>query len=738
MESTKEVVLKVEEAEPRDVGRGIARIDDETRAILGLDVGDVVEIEGKRKTVARVKRLRPEDSGKGIIRIDGITRKNARVKVGERVRVRKAKVREAKRVILQLKFPYEVMGRERSYFQDFIKRELISRPLLEGDLVNLSVSYISTTLRTFEVVKTYPPKVPVIVTENTDIVLKRVVLGEGGLEEQPRVTYEDIGGLKEELKRIREIVELPLRYPELFEHLGIDPPKGILLYGPPGTGKTLIAKALAYESGASFHAINGPEIMSKWYGESEKRLREIFEKAQENAPSIIFIDELDSIAPKREEVTGEVERRVVAQLLALMDGLKSRGKVIVIGATNRPDALDPALRRPGRFDREIEIGVPDRNGRKEILQIHTRNMPLADDVDLDLLAKITHGFVGADLAALAKEAALRALRRIVPKLNLEEGGELPPEVFEELKVTMQDFLEALKEITPSTMREVFIEVPDVHWDDIGDLHHVKEALREAVELPLKMPEKFEKMGIRPPKGILLYGPPGTGKTLLAKAVATESEANFISIRGPEILSKWVGESEKAIREIFRKARQAAPAVIFMDEIDAIAPRRGAEVADSGVMDRLVSQLLTEMDGLRPLHNVVVIAATNRPDILDPALLRAGRFDKIIYVPPPDLEGRYEIFKVHTRKMPLADDVDLWELARRTEFYTGADIENVVREAGLEAIKEGSDRVRMAHFERALSRIMPSLDEETVKYYESLLGVLTKSRTRTRQELRYIA
>ncbi len=533
----------------------------------------------------------------------------------------------------------------------------------------------------------------------------------------PHVTYEDIGGLKHVIQKVRELVELPLRHPELFKRLGIDPPKGILLYGPPGTGKTLLAKAVANEADAYFKAINGPEIMSKFYGESEQRLREIFEEAKKNAPAIIFIDEIDAIAPKRDEVMGEVERRVVAQLLALMDGLESRGDVIVIAATNRPNALDPALRRPGRFDREIEIPLPDKQGRLEILQIHTRGMPLADDVDLNKLAEITHGYTGADIAALVREAALHALRRYLPEIDLESDT-IPAELLEKMEVRMEDFMAAYKEIVPSGLREIYVEVPEVSWDDIGGLEEVKQELRQTVEWPMKYPEIFKKLGIRPPRGILLYGPPGTGKTLLAKAVATESGANFIAIRGPEILSKWVGESEKAVREIFKKARMYAPVVVFFDEIDAIAPARGYS-ADSRVTERIVSQLLTEMDGLSRLENVVVIAATNRPDILDPALLRPGRFDKLIYVPPPDVHARLEILKIHTRNMPLAPDVDLFEVARRTEGYSGADLEALVREAAMRALKESIhiEKIYMRHFMEAMERIKPSITPDIVKIYE---------------------
>ncbi|MEX2701600.1 MAG: CDC48 family AAA ATPase, partial [Candidatus Baldrarchaeota archaeon] len=535
----------------------------------------------------------------------------------------------------------------------------------------------------------------------------------------PAITYEDIGGLHEAIQRIREMVELPLKHPELFQRLGIDPPKGVLLFGPPGCGKTLLAKAVANESDAYFIAINGPEIMGKFYGESEHRLRQVFDDAEKNAPSIIFIDEIDAIAPKREEVTGEVERRVVAQLLALMDGLKARGQVIVIGATNRPNALDPALRRPGRFDREIEIGVPDRDGRREILQIHTRGMPLAEDVNLDRVADMTHGFVGADLAALCREAAMKALRRYLPEIDLDEEV-IPPHVLEKIKITMKDFLDALKEIQPSAIREVLVEVPNVHWDDVGGLEEVKRELKEAVEWPLKHPKVFKRMGVDPPKGILLYGPPGTGKTLLAKAIATESEANFISVKGPELMSKWVGESEKAVREIFRKARMVSPTIIFFDEIDSLAPRRGF-TSETQVTERVVSQLLTELDGLEPLREIIVIAATSRPDMLDPALLRPGRFDRLIYVPPPDKKARLEILKIHTRKMPIADDVDLLKLAEATNGFVGADLAALCREAAMLALREDIEAkvVKWEHFEKALQKIHPTVTPEAIRWYERL-------------------
>ncbi len=723
----KEVRLRVAEARSKDVGRKIARIDRQTMRQLGVEVGDFIEIEGpKGVAVAQVWPLPPDEEGKGIIRIDGYIREAIGVSIGDYVTVRKAKVQPATRVVLAPTEPIHV-SRD---FVEYVKEYLLRRPVSRGEVV--IIPFFGSALR-LVVVATQPGQA-VYITENTEVELREEPVKEEELRKRkiPRVTWEDIGDLEEAKERIREIVELPMKHPELFKHLGIEPPKGILLYGPPGVGKTLLAKALANEIGAYFIAINGPEIMSKYYGESEQRLREIFEEAEKNAPSIIFIDEIDAIAPKREEVTGEVEKRVVAQLLTLMDGLKERGKVIVIGATNRPDAIDPALRRPGRFDREIEIRPPDKRARKEILLVHVRNVPLCDEnkvkeglcgpgdiVDLDKIAEMTHGYTGADLAALVKEAAMNALRRFIKSGQIDLNKPIPANVLRRLVVTMKDFLDAMKVVQPSLIREIYVEVPEVHWDDIGGLEDVKQQLREAVEWPLKHPEVFESMGIRPPKGILLFGPPGVGKTLLAKAAATESGANFIAVRGPEILSKWVGESEKAIREIFRRARQVAPAIIFFDEIDAIAPARGMRHDTSGVTDRIVNQLLTEMDGIVPLQNVVVIAATNRPDILDPALLRPGRFDKIIYVPPPDKQARLEILRIHTRHTPLAEDVDLEYIASVTEGYSGADLEALVREAALAALREdiNATKVHMRHFEEALKRIKPSITPEMVKFYE---------------------
>ncbi len=954
-EEKKEALLRVQEALPQHVGRGIVAIDMQTKEKLGLTSGDIVEIEGKRKTAAIVWPAPIEDEGKGIIHMDSIIRRNAGVSIGDKVKVRPARWKNAEKVVLAPADENQIIIKG---YENYVKKHFLGRPVVKGDYI--LIPFFRKSL--YVVASTQPAGIVRIVPQ-TEIVINEKPLKIGRV---PQVTYDDIGGLREQIQKVREMIELPLKHPELFHKLGIEPPKGVLLYGPPGTGKTLLAKAVANEANAYFIAINGPEIMSKFVGEAEERLRKVFEEAQENAPSIIFIDEIDAIAPKREEVLGEVERRVVAQLLTLMDGLEARGQVIVIAATNRPNAIDPALRRPGRFDREIELPVPDKNGRKEILQIHTRNVPIeehdlallakyfedaqknipalkkrvkeiesrlqhlreeleqykiqkrdivkkvkslekelrsldyrakvestdahlvlqrsklrqeleqlrfwkeelenkitaieeeidrlyaerseieleisalselkeiwetasnekvhfraleeflsvlpdvwreefpesggeppspsdilrrfftakklyvirekvlprlkkketreyiekllnliersgappdiayekfvrvlyrgvaellperlreeyrikAKDKLLEWLASVTHGFVGADLAALVKEAAMKAIRRILPKIDLD-AEEIPPEILEQLKVTRQDFEEALKEVRPSALREVFIEVPSVHWEDVGGLEEVKKALKESVEWPLKHKDAFEAMGIEPPKGILLYGPPGTGKTLLAKAVATESEANFISVKGPEILSKWVGESERAIREIFTKARQAAPCVIFIDEIDAIAPRRGS-VGDSHVLDRVVNQLLTEMDGIQELKDVVVIAATNRPDIVDPSLLRPGRFDRLIYVPPPDEKARLEILKVHTRRVPLADDVDLAEIAKETEYYTGADLAALVREAAMNVLRRNNmkpGKVTMEDFRRALEVVKPSLDKDTILFYE---------------------
>jgi transitional endoplasmic reticulum ATPase len=707
-----EIQLRLGDARQRDVGRGIARIDQKTMQKLGISAGDVIEICGKRTTSAIAWPAYSEDQNRDLLRVDGFTRKNAGVAINEYVIARAAKVKTALSLTLA---PVDMRLNVDEDFTNFVKNRLMERTLVEGDTT--LVMMLGHAIP-FTVTKTRPHGI-VKVTAETKLTILNEPAPEGkGL---PRTTYEDVGGLHDEIQRVREMVELPLRHPELFQRLGIEPPKGVLLHGPPGCGKTLLARAVANESEATFFSINGPEIMSKFYGESEARLREIFQQAQQNAPSIIFIDELDAIAPKREEVTGEVERRVVAQLLALMDGLSGRGNVIVIGATNRPGALDPALRRPGRFDREIEIGVPDKQGRHEILQIHTRGMPLAEGVDLKKLSDMTHGYTGADVSALGRETAMKSLRRYLPQINLEEER-IPPSVLEKMEVTMEDFINAYKEITPTAMREVYIEIPTTHWEDIGGLDEVKQDLKEAVEWPLKTPEIFQRLGIRPPKGILLYGPPGCGKTLLAKAVATESAANFITIKGPEIFSKWVGESEKAIREVFRKARMAAPAVIFFDEIDSILPRRGLGFSDGGVSERVISQLLTEMDGIVTLEDIVVIAATNRPDIVDPAVLRPGRFDRLIYVPEPDERSRVQIFKIYTKDMPLAKNIDSANLATIAKNYSGADIAALCREAAMYALRKdvNTKEVTMADFEEGRKRIGPSVTPDMEKWYKSFM------------------
>jgi len=721
-EPTVEIEVKVAEAKQRDVGRSIIRLDPETFKKLHIRTGSIVKIRGRdRSTAAIVWPAYPEDQNQGLIRMDGRLRKNLSVSLDEKVRVSRAEETTAREILLA---PTNVrISPGDPYVESFIKRKLLNYPLTTGDIIYIPIGIAREV--PFQIINTKPKGI-VVVKQKTILRVSEHTREEapGAI---PLLTYEDIGGLKPEIQRIREMVELPLKHPELFKKLGIDPPKGVLLRGPPGCGKTLLVKAVANESDAFFKPINGPEIMSKFYGESEKRLRNIFDDAEKRAPSIVFIDELDAIAPKREEVTGEVERRVVAQLLALMDGLKSRGRVVIIGATNRPNALDPALRRPGRFDREIEIGVPDKHGRKEILQIHTRGMPLTDSVDLTTLSEITHGYVGADLAALCREAAMKALRRYLPRINVEEEV-IPPEILDEIEVRMDDFMNALKEIQPSAIREVLIEIPNVKWEDVGGLESVKQELRESVELPLKKPESFKRLAISPPKGILLVGPPGCGKTLLARAIATESESNFISIKGPEILSKWVGESEKAIREVFRKARTAAPAIIFFDEIDAITPARGLVYGDSGVTTRVISQLLTEMDGLEALRDVIVIAATNRPDIIDRALLRVGRFDRIIYVGAPDATSRKLIFEIYTKDMPLAPDVDLDHLVRLTSNFSGGDIEGCCNEAALLALREdeNADTVYHRHFEAAIKQIHPSVPSEVKSAYKMHMNKLKKA------------
>jgi len=726
MANTDYIEVTIKEAAHEDAGRGIARLSIDTMKALDLVSGDVIEIEGRQKAATLIWPGFPQDTGKAVLRIDGSTRSNVGAGIDDNVRIHKTEAGYAKKVIIQPTQPIRLVGGEQ-----YLGRILRGRPVTEGQHVRVSILGNPLTF----VIARVAPKGIAIVTDSTEIELKETPYEpeEGRRETAADVHYEDIGGLDRELQLVREMIELPLRHPELFERLGVEPPKGVLLYGPPGTGKTLIAKAVANEVDAHFITLSGPEIMSKYYGESEERLREVFEEAQENAPSIVFIDEIDSIAPKREEVKGEVERRIVAQLLALMDGLKTRGQVVVIAATNLPDMIDPALRRGGRFDREIEIGIPDTKGRQQIFQIHTRGMPLAEDVNLDDYARSTHGFVGADIALLAKEAAMHAIRRIIPQIKIEE--EIPAEIIDQLRVTNEDFIEAHKHVEPSAMREVLVEIPDVKWEDVGGLDDVKAELAEAVEWPLKYPEIFASLDTEPPRGILLFGPPGTGKTLLAKAVANESESNFISVKGPELLSKWVGESERGVRQVFRKARQAAPSIIFFDEIDALMPKRGSYIGSSHVTESVVSQILTELDGLEELNNVVVLGATNRPDMLDEALLRPGRLDRMIYVPPPDREGRKKIFEVYLKNREiLANDVNIEELVDRTEGYVGADIEALVREAKISAMREfiaamggkteeerrqaiGNVRITKKHFEDALSRVRGTLDIDRLEESE---------------------
>lgn len=743
-----ELKLKVSEAIQDDVNKGIVRIDSSYMKQIGVREGHYVEITGQRSTVAILDRALPGDIGLPIIRMDGLMRRNSKSGIGEQVTIKKAQVEEAKKVTIALAREGMVLNTNNPAI---FKMGLLGRAVKKGDLVSLggtsrrlstspidlpphaqdmfsriSVGMFGLGDLKFVILDSQPKNKYVFISENTDIEYtpEGVEYKEDDTTPVFEVSYEDIGGLEDELKKIREMVELPLKHPEVFQRLGIEPPKGVLLHGPPGTGKTLLAKAVANETNSNFYVVNGPEVMSKFYGESEANLRKIFEEAEKNSPSIIFFDEIDAIASKREESKGEVERRVVAQLLALMDGLKSRGKIVVIAATNIPNSLDPALRRPGRFDRELVIGVPQTEGRLNILKIHTRSMPLAKDVNLKKLAEITHGFVGADLSSLAKEAAMNVLRKILPDLNLKEEESIPENVLEKLSISMSDFMEALKVVRPSALREVLIETPNISWNDVGGLDDVKQEMKEAVEWPLKHKDAFKKLGVKPPKGILLYGPPGTGKTMLAKAVAKESEANFIAVKGPELLSKWVGESEKAVREIFKKARQASPSIIFFDEIDSIAPRRGGSMGeDHKVTERVVNQLLTEMDGMQDLADIVIIAATNRPDILDTALLRPGRFDRILLVGSPDKKAREAIFKVHTKGMPLAKDVNLNKLVEGTDGYVGADIESVCREAAMLALRKDikAKEIKMSHFEEALKKVRPSVNKDIEKAYQELEG-----------------
>ncbi len=758
-----QVKLKVMEAVQDDVNKGIVKTDSTFMKQIGVNPGDIIEIIGERRTAAIVDRAYPGDIGLNVIRMDGNTRRNARTSIGELVTVKKAEVKPAKKVSIAPASKGVVVKASSHLF----KQGLLGKALCKGDLVSLgrkrrrpdmqksfdNVFYMMESQFAsfgfgdlkFVVVDSQPKREIVVITQDTEIVFNPQAVE---IKEEEGISlginYEDIGGLGEEIKKVREMIELPLRHPELFERLGIEPPKGVLLHGPPGTGKTLLAKAVASETNTNFILINGPEIISKFYGQSEQNLREKFEEAEKNAPSIIFFDEIDAIATKREETKGDVEKRVVAQLLGLMDGLKARGKVIVIAATNIPNLLDPALRRPGRFDREIEIGVPDKKGRLEVLKIHTRNMPLAKNVNLEEIAKVTHGFVGADLSALAKEAAMIVLRRIFPDLKLEgieEGEPIPKEILEKVLITQKDFIESLKVVRPSAMREVLVETPDVKWENIGGLEDIKTKLKETVEWPLKQPEVFKRMGVKPPKGVLLYGPPGTGKTLLAKAVAKESEANFILINGPSLLSKWVGESEKAVREIFRKARQTAPTILFFDEIDALVPRRGSQGDSSRTSERIVNQMLTEMDGLESLNDVIVLAATNRPELVDPALLRQGRFDRVIYTTVPDEKSRKKIFEIYMKKMQIdytsydkeenqKDNFLDW-LVKETEGYVGSDIEGVCREAALIALRENikAENVQFKHFQEALEVVKPSVDEDVQKSYEELSEYFSKARSK---------
>jgi transitional endoplasmic reticulum ATPase len=827
-----EIKLKVAEAIQDDVNKGIVRIDGGFMQQAGIRRGDIVEIIGGRQTVAIADRAYPGDIGLNIIRMDGIIRRNAKTGIGEIIKVKKAVVKEAKKIIIAPAKKGIMIQASPMVF----KQGLLGRAMVKGDIVVMGGSsrrrspiMDNPSFDSFDIfnlmeessfgfglggfgelkfmVVDTNPKQAVIISEQTEVVFNPEAEEGEEFGEAPEISYEDIGGLEDEIKKIREMVELPLKHPEVFERLGIEPPKGVLLHGPPGTGKTLLAKAVANETNSHFIVINGPEIMSKYYGQSEENVRKKFEEAEKNAPSIIFIDEIDAIASKREETRGEVERRVVAQLLALMDGLKSRGKVVVIAATNVPNILDPALRRPGRFDREIEIGVPSKEGRESILKIHTRNMPLytkedsikelkgiepkyrealfasigiiengnftkealetgiqkylkdhpekneifkgidseklfkyiekaldnENIVNLGEIANITYGFVGADLSSLAKESAMIVLRRVLPELKLQEEEAIPKELLDQLRITKKDFYSALKVVRPSALREVLIEIPNVKWSDIGGLENIKQELNEAIEWPLQYPDAFKRMGVRPPTGVLLYGAPGTGKTLLAKAVSAESKCNFILVKGPELLSKWVGESEKAVREVFKKARQTAPTIIFFDEIDSLAPRRGLS-SDNHVSERVVNQLLTEIDGLEEMHDVVVIAASNRPDIIDPALLRPGRFDRIILVPAPDKKEREKIFKVHTKGMPLKG-VDLKELADETEGYVGADIESLCREAAILALRKDikAKEVTMKHFEEALKKVPPSVSKDIEKAYEELQDTFTSARAKQMKE-----
>ena len=716
------ISLKVSKAIPSDVGHGRARISGEND--LDLKPGDIIEIKGENRSTAAIYwRSRPEDSKMDIIRVDGIIRKNAGVSFGDRVTVSKVDAKVCTKLVLSPVMANKQKVKFGPGIEGFARRGLNKRPVVAGDRIFIPGMTLFAEALPFAVLQTTPKGI-VQVNSDTDIVIKDEAIDDEDVGQSQGITYEDIGGIGSQLLKVREMIELPLKHPELFRRLGIDPPKGVLLHGPPGTGKTMIAKAVATETNAHFTSINGPEIISKYYGESEKQLREIFDEAANNAPAIVFVDEIDSICPKREDVSGEVERRVVAQMLTLMDGMQGRDNVIVIGATNRRDAMDPALRRPGRFDREIEIGVPDREGRKEILDVHTRQMPIADDFDVDWVLENSYGFVGADLAALVRESAMKALRRYLPEIDLDEET-IPPEVLEKMEVRMDDFRLAIREIEPSALREIYVEIPDVSWESVGGLSEIKDRLKESVEWPLTKPELFEHFGIKPPRGIVLFGAPGTGKTLLAKAIANEAKANFISIKGPELISKWVGESEKAIREIFKKAKQSSPSIIFLDEFESIAGMRSSNSQSGGsdVANRVVNQLLASMDGVESLDEVIIVAATNRPEMIDPALLRSGRFERVLHVPPPDKPAREAIMNIHSSGMPLST-FSMKDILGGMDGFTGADIEAVCREAALIAMRAGKKKVTKGHFEDAISRVRPTVTPEMLEYYSKMEERLT--------------